>query len=89
MVVTHPYHPLHGQAFPFYSCVTTGGVRLVRCVRDDQTLLSLPIAWTNYRRQDPFEEASAGRSLLRADDLGALRALVDRLLERSQKHGHK
>ena len=23
--ITHPYHPLHGQAFPFYSCVTTGG----------------------------------------------------------------
>ena len=89
MVVTHPYHPLHGQSFPFYSCVTTGGVRLVRCVRDDKTLLSLPIAWTSYRRQDPFEEASAGRSLLRADDLGALRALVDTLLERSEKHGHK
>ena len=89
MVVTHPYHPLHGQAFPFYSCVTTGGVRLVRCVRDDQTLLSLPIAWTSYRHQDPFEEASAGRSLLRADDIGALRALVDTLLERSEKHGHK
>lgn len=89
MVVTHPHHPLHGQTFPFYSRVTTGGVRLVRCVRDDQTLLSLPIAWTSYRHQDPFEEASAGRSLLRADDLGALRALVDTLLERSDGHGHK
>ena len=69
--------------------MTTGGVRLVRCVRDDQTLLSLPIAWTSYRREDPFERASAGRCLLRADDLDALRALVDTLLERSEKHGHK
>ena len=89
MVVTHPYHPLRGQSFPFYSCVTTGGVRLVRCVRDDQTLLSLPVAWTNYRREDSFERASAGRSLLRADELGALRALVDTLLERAGEDDHK
>ena len=89
MVITHPHHPLRGRSFPFYSRVTTGGVRLVRCVREDETLLTLPLAWTSYRLADDFERTSAGRSLWRADDLATLRAVVDTLLERRRSHDHK
>lgn len=89
MVITHPHHPLRGRSFPFYSRVTTGGVRLVRCVREGETLLTLPLAWTSYRLADDFERASAGRSLWRADDLATLRAVVDTLLERRRSHDHK
>ena len=89
VVVTHPHHPLRGRSFPFYSQVTTGGVRLVRCVREDETLLTLPVAWTSYRLADDFERASAGRSLWRADDLATLRAVVDSLLERGGSDDQK
>ena len=89
MVVTHPHHPLRGRSFPFYSQLTTGGVRLVRCVQEDETLLTLPVAWTSYRTADDFERASAGRSLWRVDDLLELRAVVDSLLERGGFDNHK
>jgi len=89
VVVTHPYHPLRGRSFPFYSRLTTGGVRLVRCVQEDETLLTLPVAWTSYRAEDDFERASAGRSPWRVDDLLELRAVVDALLQRGAGHDQK
>ena len=89
VAVTHPLHPLRGRSFTFYSRLTTGGVRLVRCVREDETLLALPVAWTSYRLADDFERASAGRSLRRADDLATLRAVVDSLLERGGSDDQK
>ena len=85
VVVTHPHHPLRGKAFPFFSRISAGGVPLVRCVQDDKTLLTLPVAWTSYRAPDDFERISAGRSLWRADDLAMLRCMVDSLLERNRR----
>ena len=52
---------------------------MVRCLADGQTLRCLPAVWTDHRLVDDFERASAGRSLFRADDLEALRSLVDAL----------
>ena len=88
-MVTHPHHPLHGRSFPFYSRVTTGCVRLVRCVGEDETPLTLQVAWTSYRQEDEFERASAGRSLWRADDLRTLRAVVGSLPERVGSYDQK
>ncbi len=79
--VTHPFHPWFGRRFPRQYCLTTGNVRLVRCIVDENTLRCLPRAWTNLRVVDDFERVSAGRALFRADDLVALRSLVDTLLE--------
>ena len=61
----------------------------MRCVREDETLLTLPVAWTSYRLADDFERASAGRSPWRADDLATLRAVVDSLLERGHLDDQK
>ena len=89
VVVTHPHHPLRGKAFPYFSRMVIGGVPLVRCVQNDRTLLTLPVAWTSYRTPDDFERVSAGRSLWRADDLSTLRCLVDSLLKRKKVDCHK
>lgn len=89
VVVTHPHHPLRGKAFPFFSRISAGGVPLMRCVQDDKTLLTLPVAWTSYRAPDDFERISAGRSLWRADDLATLRCMVDSLLERKKQDCHE
>ena len=79
--VTHPFHPWRGRRFPRQYCLTTGNVQLVRCIVDEDTLRCLPRAWTDLRVVDDFERASAGRALFRADDLVALRSLVDTLLD--------
>ena len=79
--MTHPHHPWSGRAFPLQRGVTTGGVALVRCIVDEERVRSLPVAWTDRRKVDDFERMSAGRSLFRADDLDALRAQVDVLLD--------
>ena len=78
--VTHPFHPWRARVFRVHSEVTVGRVPLVRCVVDPETVRSLPRAWTDRRAVDDFERVSAGRSLFRADDLVALRALVDTLI---------
>ena len=41
-------------------------MRLIRCVREDETLLTLSAARTSYRLGDDFERALGGRSLLPA-----------------------
>ncbi len=79
--VTHPFHPWCGRRFPCQYCLTTGNVRLVRCIVDENTLRCLPRAWTDWRVVDDFERDSAGRALFRADCLVTLRSLVDTLLE--------
>ena len=61
--------------------VTAAGVALVRCIVDEERVRSLPVAWTDRRMVDDFERLSAGRSLFRPDDLEALRAQVDVLLD--------
>ena len=76
-----PFHPWRGRRFPRQYCLTTGNVQLVRCIVDEETLRCLPRAWTDLRVVDDFERASAGRALFRADDLVALRSLVDTLLD--------
>ena len=65
---------------------------MVRCFADGPagaTLVSVPVSWTSLRRIDDFERVASGRSLFRADDLVALREVVDSLLapavERDQK----
>ena len=82
--VTHPFHPRSGHKFPRQRCFTTGNVALVRCIVEKNTLRCFPRAWTSLREIDDFERVSAGRALFRMDDLEALRALVDALLDDQQ-----
>ena len=81
---THPFHPWLGRVFRVHSDVNVGCVPVVRCQVDAETLRCVPRAWTDRRAVDEFERTSAGRSLFRADDLEALRALID-VLKDDQK----
>ena len=91
-MITHPFHPLRGRAVRIYDRV--GGCKraIVRYFADgptSATLVSAPVSWTSLRRVDDFERVASGRSLFRAEDLVALREVVDSLLapavERDQK----
>lgn len=79
--MTHPLHPWLGRVFRIHSDLNVGFVPVVRCRVDGETLRCLPTAWTDRRPVDDFERTSAGRSLFRADDLEALRALIDTLAD--------
>ncbi|MCY4674586.1 MAG: DUF5372 family protein [Bacteroidetes bacterium] len=82
--VTHPLHPWYGRKLRRQHVLTTGNVQLVRCIVDQDTLRCLPRAWTDLRIVDDFERVSSGRAFFRLDDLVALRAFVDVLLDDQQ-----
>ena len=81
MEVTHPFHPWLGLVFRVHSDLNVGFVPVVRCQVDAETLRCIPMAWTDRRLVDDIERVSAGRSLFRVDDLAALRALIDALVD--------
>ena len=91
-MITHPFHPHRGRALRLHDGV--GGCRrsIVRYFADGPAgaiLFSVPVSWTSLRRVDDFERLASGRSLFRADDLVALREVVDSLLAPPAKRNQK
>ena len=82
MRVTHPFHPLSGQAFV---CVGERcnwyGVRVMLSV-DDDTVWAVPQQWTDLVAPDPEVVMGDARALMRVADLVELATLVDRLSRR-------
>ncbi len=65
---------------------------MVRYVADGPVhsgLISIPVSWTSLRRVDDFEPVASGRSLLRTDDLVALREVVDSVLAPTEGRDQK
>ena len=91
-LITHPFHPLRGRRVRIHDHVTVWNVTMVRYVADGPAcpvLISIPVSWTSLRRVDDFERVASGRSLFRADDLVALREMVDSLLAPVGARNHK
>jgi len=77
--VTHPFHPLFGQALDVVVHRHSWGEDRVY-YRDGRGLLtSLPAGWTSVVPEDTFVAVAAGRSRFRVQDLVDLTALVVRL----------
>ena len=77
--MTHPFHPLSGQAFV---CVGERcnwyGVRVLLSV-DDDTVYAVPQQWTDLVAPDPEVVMGNARALMHVADLVELAKLVDRL----------
>jgi hypothetical protein len=71
--ITHPFHPLRGQAFPLLSQRFAWGEERVFFL-DAQTheVHSLPLAWTSLAPPDPFLIVADGEAVLRLRDLQQL-----------------
>ena len=72
--------------------MTVNKVAMVRHFMDGPAgpvLVSVPVSWTSLRRVDDFERVASGRSMFRADDLAALREIVDSLLGQTAKRDQK
>jgi len=79
--VTHPFHPLQGREFSLVDYRHTWGEDRVYFQDEAGRLRRLPAAWTSLAAPDPFVMISAGRALLRLEDLLQLTRLVARLTE--------
>ena len=78
MRVTHPFHPQSGRQLV---CVgerfNRYGMRLLLRI-DEETVCSVPPAWTDLAAPDPEIAMGGGRALLRFADAMALAQLVGR-----------
>ena len=79
-MVTHPFHPWRGRTVVVRNRMTVGQVPLVRIAEGPDFVRGLPLSWTSERVVDAFEQASAGRSWFRIDDLVALAALIEAIM---------
>ena len=81
--ITHPFHPWRGRRFATRTRLDKPDLKQIRILfgRVDRDFRLIPVAWTDLRHVDAFEEASRGRSLLRYDDVLSLRVFVDELLK--------
>ena len=77
--VTHPFHPLFGQALDVVMHRQNWGEDRVYYRDGGGYLTSLPAGWTSVVAEDAFVAVAAGRSRFRASDLVDLAALVGRL----------
>ena len=77
--ITHPFHPLCGQALNFVDRRHQWGEDRVFYRNRHGHLASLPAGWTSMQPEDPFVVVGAGRSRLRVDDLLELAERVLRL----------
>jgi hypothetical protein len=83
--VTHPFHPLAGRDFEFVVYRQNWGEDRVHLHDGNGQLFSLPAAWTDVARADPFVVVAAGRCPFTMAGLLALADLADRL--RAQRDG--
>jgi len=74
--VTHPFHPLHGQAFRFVVAKMLWGEERVTFEHPDGSLRSVPIGWTDAAPPDPYLALGRGRSRFRVEDLLRLTELL-------------
>jgi hypothetical protein len=74
--ITHPFHPLYGQAFELIQTRVNWGEERAYYVDAYEQLKSLPIGWTSLAASDPFVTMAAGRAAFRLVDLLALAQLM-------------
>ncbi|HET6178223.1 MAG TPA: DUF5372 family protein [Candidatus Sulfotelmatobacter sp.] len=82
--MAHPFHPLRGTEYELVTRKHNWGEDRVFYYDQARALKSFLSNVTDLLPGDAFEHVSAGRSAFRADDLLALRRLLDRHLRRSE-----
>ena len=85
--VTHPFHPLFGQAIDFVERRIQWGDDLLFYRDRLGCVTALPTRWTSVEDEDPFLVVSAGRSHFRVADLIDLAALITELQPAMQSKG--
>ena len=74
--VTHPFHPLNGKKFEIIKCRHGWGKERVWFYKQNGTVGTLPLAWTNLRSPDPYLDMEGEHSPFRIEDLLQLSDLI-------------
>ena len=82
--IVHPFHPLCGQVIKLVTIKINWGDEQVFYRRDNGTLTSVPVSWTDIYETDPFLISSAGRAAFRLCDLLELERLIDTLRQEQE-----
>jgi hypothetical protein len=69
VTITHPFHPLRGRSFELIKVAANRHGGRVWVVGADGGRLPFPRAWTDLADIDPWQQAAAGRTPFRLDDL--------------------
>ena len=77
--VTHPFHPRRDQQFTLTTRRQNWGEDRVMYFNEAGRHRSMATSWTSVADRDVFQEASAGRSWFRPDDLLELSTLLQSL----------
>jgi hypothetical protein len=78
--ITHPFHPMRGMRFVLTTRRQNWGEDRVMFYDAEGRLRSMLASWTDVPEQDPFAQASAGRSWFRTDDLLRLSSMMDEII---------
>jgi uncharacterized protein DUF5372 len=79
--MTHPFHPLRGQAFELIEHRYIVAESYVYFQDEHGFLREVPAAWTDFVPPDVFVQSAAGRSPLHAGSLVELACLVEHLTQ--------
>jgi len=77
--ITHPFHPKRGTRWVLRTRQMNWGEDRVVYFDAKGRLRSMLASWTDLGDQDPFMQASGGRSWFRPDDLLRLSSLLSEL----------
>ena len=80
VTITHPFHPRHKQRFTLLSYGRPRGmVETVILLDANERTVSVPLSWTDAGEAPGYDASASARTLLRAEDLICLAALVEAL----------
>jgi hypothetical protein len=74
--VTHPFHPLYGKEFEIIEYRCGWEEERVWFYKQDETVGTIPLAWTNLRPPDPYLDMEEVHSPFRVEDLLQLSDLI-------------
>jgi hypothetical protein len=85
--IKHPYHPLHGNAFPVLKTRCVGGVDSLILRGTSGGTFGVPLAWTDLAEPSPWELLEKDPPIFSAPFLWVLVELIDSLATQDAKEG--
>jgi len=70
--ITHPYHPLRGQAFAILKLRKVGGIQILSLCGSSGESLAVPLQWTDRGEPSPWSSLKKVPPFLYAPNLSAL-----------------
>jgi len=74
--ITHRYHPLCGKFFPILKSRCVRGVECLILQGSESGTFSVPLAWTDRARPNPYRDANVSPRFLKLETLLEIVAVI-------------